>query len=147
MKVIERIREAVVGEGRTVSSFEFFPPKTEEGVENLFERMDRMVSHNPNFCDITWGDGGSTADLTFYIANRMQNMLCVSRSPILFFVRSARSLFSSMGSLFLIVFMQETSLTVRASLFKLRVDCLRSGSGITNSLSDASSSTFYHLQN
>ncbi|XP_020684557.1 methylenetetrahydrofolate reductase 1 [Dendrobium catenatum] len=77
MKVIEKIREAVDGEGRTVFSFEFFPPKTEEGVENLFERMDRMVAHNPTFCDITWGAGGSTADLTLEIANRMQNIISV----------------------------------------------------------------------
>nr|CAD1822012.1 unnamed protein product [Ananas comosus var. bracteatus] len=76
MKVIEKIRSAEE-EGRTVFSFEFFPPKTDDGVENLFERMDRMVSHNPTFCDITWGAGGSTADLTLSIANRMQNMVCV----------------------------------------------------------------------
>ncbi|XP_057966261.1 probable methylenetetrahydrofolate reductase (NADH) [Malania oleifera] len=75
MKVIEKIRTA--GEGKVVFSFEFFPPKTEDGVENLFERMDRMVAHNPTFCDITWGAGGSTADLTLDIANRMQNMICV----------------------------------------------------------------------
>ncbi|KAF2325627.1 hypothetical protein GH714_031321 [Hevea brasiliensis] len=28
-------------------------------------------------CDITWGAGGSTADLTLDIANKMQNMICV----------------------------------------------------------------------
>lgn len=80
MKVIEKIREAAAaenGEGKVVFSFEFFPPKTDEGVENLFERMERMVAHNPTFCDITWGAGGSTADLTLDIANRMQNMVCV----------------------------------------------------------------------
>lgn len=78
MKVIEKIQEAAA-DGRTVFSFEYFPPKTEEGLDNLFERMDRMVAHGPNFCDITWGAGGSTADLTLEIANRMQNMvrLCV----------------------------------------------------------------------
>ncbi|PWZ52750.1 Methylenetetrahydrofolate reductase 1 [Zea mays] len=76
MKVIEKILEAA-GDGRTAFSFEYFPPKTEEGVENLFERMDRMVAHGPSFCDITWGAGGSTADLTLEIANRMQNMVCV----------------------------------------------------------------------
>ncbi|XP_006650787.1 probable methylenetetrahydrofolate reductase [Oryza brachyantha] len=76
MKVIEKIREAAA-DGRTVFSFEYFPPKTEEGLDNLFERMDRMVAHGPNFCDITWGAGGSTADLTLEIANRMQNMVCV----------------------------------------------------------------------
>lgn len=76
MKVIEKIRGAGEGDGRVVFSFEFFPPKTEEGVENLFERMDRMVAHNPSFCDITWGAGGSTADLTLDIANKMQNTVC-----------------------------------------------------------------------
>ena len=75
MKVIEKIREA--GEDKVVFSFEFFPPKTEDAVDNLFERMERMVAHNPAFCDITWGAGGSTADLTLDIANRMQNMICV----------------------------------------------------------------------
>ncbi|KAG6492698.1 hypothetical protein ZIOFF_047663 [Zingiber officinale] len=74
MKVIDKIRGAANGDGRTAFSFEFFPPKTEEGVENLFDRMDRMVAHNPSFCDITWGAGGSTADLTLDISNRMQNM-------------------------------------------------------------------------
>lgn len=80
MKVIEKITSAAAagdGEGKVVFSFEFFPPKTEEGVENLFERMERMVAHNPTFCDITWGAGGSTADLTLDIAKRMQNMVCV----------------------------------------------------------------------
>jgi len=76
MKVIEKIQQAAA-DGRTAFSFEYFPPKTDEGVENLFERMDRMVAHGPSFCDITWGAGGSTADLTLEIANRMQNMVCV----------------------------------------------------------------------
>ena len=39
--------------------------------------MDEMVTHEPTFCDITWGAGGSTADLTLEIATRMQNMVCV----------------------------------------------------------------------
>ncbi|RAL48196.1 hypothetical protein DM860_005620 [Cuscuta australis] len=80
MKVIEKIGELSKEEnngGKVVFSFEFFPPKTQDGVENLFERMERMVAHNPTFCDITWGAGGSTADLTLEIASRMQNMVCV----------------------------------------------------------------------
>jgi methylenetetrahydrofolate reductase (NADPH) len=91
MKVIDKIRAAAAagdsnanGNGgdsssnnKVVFSFEFFPPKTDDGVDNLFERMDRMVSHNPSFCDITWGAGGSTADLTLDIANKMQNIICV----------------------------------------------------------------------
>lgn len=76
MKIIDKIRTGEA-ENKALFSFEFFPPKTEEGVENLFERMERMVVHGPSFCDITWGAGGSTADLTLEIANRMQNIVCV----------------------------------------------------------------------
>ncbi|KAM1576622.1 hypothetical protein ACFX10_032919 [Malus domestica] len=36
-----------------------------------------MAAHGPAFCDITWGAGGSTADLTLDIANKMQNLICV----------------------------------------------------------------------
>ena len=46
-----------------------------QGVENLFDRMDRMATHDPTFCDITWGAGGTTADLTLEIAGKMQNMV------------------------------------------------------------------------
>ncbi|XP_050236712.1 methylenetetrahydrofolate reductase (NADH) 2-like [Mercurialis annua] len=86
MKVIDKIKSSLGAHSngglpdsndKVVFSFEFFPPKTEDGVDNLFDRMDRMVSHNPTFCDITWGAGGTTADLTLDIANRMQNMICV----------------------------------------------------------------------
>ena len=36
-----------------------------------------MATHDPTFCDITWGAGGTTADLTLEIAGKMQNMVCV----------------------------------------------------------------------
>ncbi|KNA12569.1 hypothetical protein SOVF_124730 [Spinacia oleracea] len=76
MKVIDKIK-ASESSNQILFSFEYFPPKTDDGVENLFDRMERMVSHSPSFCDITWGAGGSTADLTLEIANRMQNTVCV----------------------------------------------------------------------
>lgn len=46
-----------------------------QGVENLFDRQDRMASYGPTFCDVTWGAGGSTAELTLEIASKMQNMV------------------------------------------------------------------------
>ena len=46
-----------------------------QGVENLFDRQDRMATYGPTFCDITWGAGGTTADLTLDIAAKMQNMV------------------------------------------------------------------------
>lgn len=45
-------------------SFEYFPPKTAQGVQNLYERMERMHLMGPKFIDITWGAGGRIAELT-----------------------------------------------------------------------------------
>jgi methylenetetrahydrofolate reductase (NADPH) len=50
--------------GRPTFSFEFFPPKTAQGVQNLYDRMDKMHGLGPSFIDITWGAGGQLADLT-----------------------------------------------------------------------------------
>lgn len=50
--------------GKPSFSFEFFPPKTAQGVQNLYDRMDRMHSLGPSFIDITWGAGGRLAQLT-----------------------------------------------------------------------------------
>lgn len=51
-------------EQKSTYSFEFFPPKTAQGVQNLYDRMDRMHSFGPTFIDITWGAGGRHASLT-----------------------------------------------------------------------------------
>ena len=34
-----------------------------------------MVAYGPVFCDITWGAGGTTADVTLDIATRMQTQV------------------------------------------------------------------------
>ncbi|KAF4722030.1 hypothetical protein FOZ62_021943 [Perkinsus olseni] len=48
-------------------SFEYFPPKTDMGVQNLYERLDRMAELGPMWIDVTWGAGGSTSCKTFEI--------------------------------------------------------------------------------
>ena len=45
-------------------SFEFYPPKTPKGVQNLYNRLGKMMSLGPQFVDLTWGAGGSTSELT-----------------------------------------------------------------------------------
>ncbi|KAG7666898.1 hypothetical protein Ndes2526B_g09640 [Nannochloris sp. 'desiccata'] len=72
MKIVDKINEKIAA-GETFYSFEYFPPKTDEGVKNLQDRQARMAALGPTFCDITWGAGGSTADLTLTIATDMQN--------------------------------------------------------------------------
>jgi len=44
-------------------------------VENLYMRIDRLASLEPLFVDVTWGAGGSTADLTLQIAANAQRYL------------------------------------------------------------------------
>jgi len=69
-KIIDLLNESKDEE--TPVSLEYFPPRTEDGVKNLKERMERMKNNlKPLFTDITWGAGGSTADLSMELALSM----------------------------------------------------------------------------
>lgn len=46
-------------------SFEFYPPKTEEGAANLKVVHKTLNELNPEFFSVTFGAGGSTRDKTF----------------------------------------------------------------------------------
>lgn len=60
-------------QSRPVISFEFFPPKTEEGDRALFEKtIPALKQLKPDFCSVTYGAGGSTRDKTLTIAERAQ---------------------------------------------------------------------------
>mmetsp|Transcript_16542 Transcript_16542/g.24882 ORF Transcript_16542/g.24882 Transcript_16542/m.24882 type:complete len:616 (+) Transcript_16542:55-1902(+) len=73
VKIIEKIQQyESEGTSNPYFSFEYFPPKTEAGVENLYLRMDRMTAMQPIFVDITWGAGASTKSLTMAIAEYAQ---------------------------------------------------------------------------
>lgn len=76
MKIVDRIKQ-YEEQGRKFYSFEFFPPRTPAGVTNLYDRVDRLARIAPAFIDITWGAGGSTADLTMELSTNFQNQLCV----------------------------------------------------------------------
>lgn len=54
-------------------SMEYFPPKTEAGVESLYEKLGRVGDLNPLFIDFTWGAGGSTSDLTLQLTLDARN--------------------------------------------------------------------------
>ncbi|MBW0493679.1 hypothetical protein O181_033394 [Austropuccinia psidii MF-1] len=63
MKISQKLA-AVEAENRIAWSFEYFPPKTDNGLANLYDRIQRMSTLGPIFIDITWGAGGTTSDLT-----------------------------------------------------------------------------------
>ncbi|MDG5499691.1 methylenetetrahydrofolate reductase [NAD(P)H] [Marinobacter sp. BGYM27] len=45
-------------------SFEFFPPKTDQGKEKLQTVRDQLATVDPDFFSVTFGAGGSTRDRT-----------------------------------------------------------------------------------
>lgn len=65
-----RLRDIYARPG-PVFSFEFFPPKTEKGEENLFEEIAALKSLHPSFCSVTYGAGGSTRAKTVELVDRI----------------------------------------------------------------------------
>ncbi len=54
-------------------SFEFFPPKTEAGMEKLQSVRDELARRMPDFFSVTFGAGGSTQDRTLDTVLRFQD--------------------------------------------------------------------------
>ena len=58
-----RINELLGGDEPTFS-FEFFPPKTAAGEENLSSALQELRPLEPSYVSVTYGAGGSTRDKT-----------------------------------------------------------------------------------
>ena len=56
-----------------VISFEFFPPKTAEGVAKLREARKQLAQLKPKFFSVTFGAGGSTRDRTMETVFEIQS--------------------------------------------------------------------------
>ena len=52
-------------------SFEFFPPKTPEMEQSLWDCVSRLASLAPNFVSVTYGAGGSTRERTHATVKRI----------------------------------------------------------------------------
>ena len=59
--------DQILEDTRPCFSFEFFPPKTEEGEKNLREALEELEKDKPSFVSVTYGAGGSTRDRTIEI--------------------------------------------------------------------------------
>jgi methylenetetrahydrofolate reductase (NADPH) len=53
-------------------SFEFFPPKTDEGTSNLLKTLSELIPLEPGFVSVTYGAGGSTRDKTVELVSRIK---------------------------------------------------------------------------
>ena len=73
MQLIRDIYAAKGRAGQPVISFEFFPPKTEEGDRLLLAKtIPALMQTRPDFCSVTYGAGGSTREKTLMIVDRIQ---------------------------------------------------------------------------
>lgn len=64
-----RITE-ILKSNRLIFSLEFFPPKTEEAMIQLFETLKAVKKLNPGYVSVTYGAGGGTRDRTIEIVKR-----------------------------------------------------------------------------
>ena len=65
------ITDIIRGDSPTFS-FEFFPPRTVEAAEILYQTIRDLESYMPHFVSVTYGAGGSTRDLTHDLVERIQ---------------------------------------------------------------------------
>jgi len=57
--------------GERLFSFEFFPPKTDDGERQLWQSIRELESLRPAFVSVTYGAGGSTRDRTVSMTERI----------------------------------------------------------------------------
>lgn len=72
-------------------SFEFFPPKTDQGVAQLFETAAALRPLEPTFVSITWGAGGSTRARTVELVSRIRRELHIETMAHLTCVGASRN--------------------------------------------------------
>lgn len=64
------VRDLIAKPGPSFS-FEFFPPKTDEGEAQLWSAIQELEPLGPTFVDVTYGAGGGTRDRTLRVVQRI----------------------------------------------------------------------------
>jgi methylenetetrahydrofolate reductase (NADPH) len=85
-----RIDEILAAADEPVFSFEFFPPKTDQGWSNLREALGSLVALEPDFASVTYGAGGSTRDRTLEVTKWLKQDLGIEAMAHLSCVGSTR---------------------------------------------------------
>jgi methylenetetrahydrofolate reductase (NADPH) len=104
MQLIRDIHAQKAARSEPVISFEFFPPKTEDGERNFLSKtVPTLAGLKPDFCSVTYGAGGSTRAKTLAIVDQIQrdhglpalaHLTCVgsTREQLLEIAQQARAL-------------------------------------------------------
>jgi methylenetetrahydrofolate reductase (NADPH) len=69
-----RIRE-LLSSGHPCFSFEFFPPKTEAGADELRNAIQSLHELQPTFVSVTYGAGGGTRDRTVQLVTEIKRTM------------------------------------------------------------------------
>jgi methylenetetrahydrofolate reductase (NADPH) len=85
-----RIDEIIAGSEGPVFSFEFFPPKSDEGERNLRDTLSALVELEPSFASVTYGAGGSTRDRTLAVTRWLKRELGIEAMAHLSCVGASR---------------------------------------------------------
>jgi methylenetetrahydrofolate reductase (NADPH) len=85
-----KIRD-MLGRGRPLFSFEFFPPKTDEGLKKLYATIEELRLLRPSFVSVTYGAGGGTRDRTLEIVTRVKHEIGIEAAAHLTCVGHSRS--------------------------------------------------------
>jgi methylenetetrahydrofolate reductase (NADPH) len=75
MVLTMRLDTVLEGRRQPVFSFEFFPPKTDDGVRQLFETISHLRELEPTFVSVTYGAGGSVRARTVELVARIRREL------------------------------------------------------------------------
>jgi methylenetetrahydrofolate reductase (NADPH) len=75
MVLTMRLDTVLEGRRQPVFSFEFFPPKTDDGVRQLFEAISHLRELEPTFVSVTYGAGGSVRTRTVDLVTRIRREL------------------------------------------------------------------------
>lgn len=76
MKLNEKIARVLADDKngkKNFYSFEYFPARTVQGIDNLLDRIERMATTNPLWIDVTWSAGGTSSEITLEVCCHLQN--------------------------------------------------------------------------
>jgi methylenetetrahydrofolate reductase (NADPH) len=85
-----RIDEIIARTDGPVFSFEFFPPKTDDGERNLRATLEDLRAFEPDFVSVTYGAGGSTRGRTLELTHWIKQDLGIEAMAHLSCVGSTR---------------------------------------------------------
>jgi len=71
----------ILKNGSPTFSFEFFPPKTQQALDQLFENIRQLEPLKPAFVSVTYGAGGTTREMTHELVVRIKTTTSLDPIP------------------------------------------------------------------